>query len=802
MLLLTLASALQGGGRASLRDVALAADNPIVIENEQPGSSGWQLGLIADDATGQIKGYASATSVGQNQSLTLYVSVNPAQIYSIDVYRIGWYDGMGARLRLHAGQLAGIRQSACKPDASTGLIACSWTPSYTFTVGSDWTSGLYVAVLTNNRGYQNYAMFVVRDGRPATYLYEQAIATDQAYNNYPNDGRTGKSLYAYNSFGANTIAGDARAVKVSFDRPYADDGSGNFFYWEVDLVRWLERNGYDVTYSTDVDTHANGAALLTHRAFLSGGHSEYWSKEMYDAAETARDAGVGLAFFSADAVSVQIRFESSTAGVPNRVIVCYRDANLDPVKGATTTVSWRDPYLNRPEQRLRGVQNNAYVDWGNNFPYVVTNSAHWIYAGTGLRDGDSISGIVGYEMDGYMPAYPGPNGTHTILSRSPFTDVDGQAQVASASIYQAPSGAWVFSSGTTSWTWGLDDFSGSHVDARIQRITANLLSAFAAGALPPAVHDLKVTAPGAVQSGRQFDVAIVAEDAQGNTVSSYSGTVHFASGDSGSGVTLPSDSALANGQGTFPVTLATPGSQSVTVSDPANSLSTTVAITVNAQQATANRFVLSTTATPTAGGAFAFVVTAQDSSGNTDPGYAGTLHFTSSDTSPGVLLPPDATLASGQSTFSATLTKAGPQTITATDTMTQTMTGILSTNVLAGPAATLDLRAPTAATMNQGFNVTVTARDRYGNVATSYAGAVRFTTSDVSPLVRLPADYTFVLADGGTKDFSVTLETPPSQSVGVADRTNPILSASAQVAVKVPGAPSAAQTPLPPMGGP
>src|SRR5207245_6202811 len=172
------------------------------------------------------------------------------------------------------------------------------------------------------------------------------------------------------------------------------------------------------------------------------------------------------------------------------------------------------------------------------------------------------------------------------------------------------------------------------------------------------------------------------------------------------------------------------------------------------------------------------------------------------DRSHGVRHQPDSTLASGQSTCSATLTTEGPQTITATDTVTQTMTGILSTNVLAGPAATLDLRAPTAATMNQGFNVTVTARDRYGNVATSYAGAVRFTTSDVSPLVRLPADYTFVLADGGTKDFSVTLETPPSQSVGVADRTNPILSASAQVAVKVPGAPSAAQTPLPPTGGP
>ena len=212
----------------------------------------------------------------------------------------------------------GAQRGPCDSDSTTGLIACSWTPSYTFTVGSDWMSGLYVAVLTNNRGYQNYAMFVVRDGRPATYLYEQAIATDQAYNNYPNDGRTGKSLYAYNSFGANTIAGDARAVKVSFDRPYADDGSGNFFYWEVDLVRWLERNGYDVTYSTDVDTHETGGALRNSKGFLSAGHDEYWSKEMYDAAEAARDAGVSLGFFGANAIYTQVRYEPSAAGVANR----------------------------------------------------------------------------------------------------------------------------------------------------------------------------------------------------------------------------------------------------------------------------------------------------------------------------------------------------------------------------------------------------------------------------------------------------------------------------------------------------
>src|SRR5438094_668778 len=295
----------------------LAADNPIVLENQQPGSTGWLWSPGGDDATGQIKGYASATSVKQNESITLYVTVNPAQTYTIDFYRMGWYGGLGGRLRVHA------------------------------------------ALLTNAQGYQNYVMFVVRDGRPAPFLYQWSVATDQAYNNYPNDGRTGKSLYPFNSYGANTVSGNTRAVKVSFDRPYADSGGGNFINWEINLVRWLERSGYDVTYSTDIDTHANGGELQNHKAFLSVGHDEYWSKEMFDAAEAARDVGVNLAFFGGDAVSGQVRFEPSAVGVANRVMVDYRDPAIDPVYGPTTTTLWRFPPVNRPEQTLRGIQYDA-----------------------------------------------------------------------------------------------------------------------------------------------------------------------------------------------------------------------------------------------------------------------------------------------------------------------------------------------------------------------------------------------------------------------------------------------------------
>src|SRR5438874_13283243 len=188
-------------------------NNPIVLENQQPGSSGWWWTKLADDATGQIKGYPSATSLNQNESITFHVTVNPPQTYTIDFYRIGWYAGLGGRLRLHVGPLDGVTQPACPIVPTTGLIACNWAPSYTLTVPTDWTSGVYAALLTNAQGFQNYVMFVVRDGRPAPFLYQQSIITDEAYNDYANDGVTGNSLYGLNSYGANTVSGTTAAGK-------------------------------------------------------------------------------------------------------------------------------------------------------------------------------------------------------------------------------------------------------------------------------------------------------------------------------------------------------------------------------------------------------------------------------------------------------------------------------------------------------------------------------------------------------------------------------------------------------------
>jgi hypothetical protein len=419
--------------------------------------------------------------VNKGQRITFFVTVRPKQTYTIGVYRIGWYQGAGGRLMKHIASLRGVQQPDCPIDTATGMIGCNWKASYTLQTKTSWTSGIYLAKLTNAHDFHNYIMFALRDdSRRAALLYQEPVNTYQAYNSYPNHGPTDR-VHSHDCYAVGALT---NASKVSFDRPYMDSGASSVFLtYEINFVRWVERSGYDVTYSTDIDTHTGGSRLLKYRGFLSVGHDEYWSRQMYDAAVAARDAGVNLAFFGANPIYWQVRFEPSRRGSPNRVMVCYKDATLDPITDPSLkTVKWRDPPVNRPEQTLVGVQYTTLLPPNVFATYVVTNSTNWVYAGSGFKDGDKVPGIVGYEADRTFDAYPQPNavpGTYAVLSRSPFTSADGFADHANSSIYQAPSGAWVFAAGTFAWVWALDNYGGyNRVDARIQRTTANILNRF------------------------------------------------------------------------------------------------------------------------------------------------------------------------------------------------------------------------------------------------------------------------------------------------------------------------------------
>ena len=276
--------------------MAAQLSNAVQHENERPGTTAWQL---IDPAThGEVEGFASLTSVNRGETINLYVSTDDPE-YAINVYRMGWYQGTGARLVQGGIVHKGFRQRHPTPDPVTGLIECEWDDPYPLVTGNpkdphDWRSGVYLAKLTARpSGKESYIIFVVReDGRPSIYLFQSSVTTFQAYNNWG-----GKSLYSFNS------SEGRPSSKVSFNRPYGPGmhplarygtGAGDFLTatsvppdlpvspagWEFNMLRWLEREGYDVTYSTNIDTHRDGQFAQSHKVWISVGHDEYWTREM------------------------------------------------------------------------------------------------------------------------------------------------------------------------------------------------------------------------------------------------------------------------------------------------------------------------------------------------------------------------------------------------------------------------------------------------------------------------------------------------------------------------------------------
>lgn len=384
-----------------------------------------------------IRGYASDTSVNKGESVSFFVST-AQPTYTLDVYRMGWYGGAGSTLITSVPSLPGQNQPVPAPDPATGLIAANWQVSYTLQTQTNWTSGVYLVKLTAASGDVGYATFVLRDDAgSAPILYVVPVTTYQAYNNWG-----GKSLYAFNSSGA-------PAAKASFDRPYTDwAGAGDFFDGEYNLVRWLEQHSYNVGYATSVDLQANPNLLAGRQVYVSPWHDEYWSQQMRTSVLSARDAGLHLAFFDANTMFWQIRWEASTInGAANRVIVCYRSSLTDlmaQTQPALTTVEWRQWPVYQPENGVLGSMYSSFFDNSvPNSPWVVSNAQHWLYSNTGFSNGATVAGLVGYEYDKvFANGFTPPN--ETVLSNSPTTDINGSPDAQNTTIYQACSGAYVF----------------------------------------------------------------------------------------------------------------------------------------------------------------------------------------------------------------------------------------------------------------------------------------------------------------------------------------------------------------------
>lgn len=304
-----------------------AGPNPIQVENARPGTRDWLLTQTRVDPQTRwrcpwIEGYCSRTSVRAGEEIAFFVSTNPASEFTLDVYRLGYYGGTGGRWMRQLGPFPGRVQ----PDPPVGVKRrrdCAWEPCTTLHIPRDWLSGVYVGKLTELAGgCQSYVIFIVRDDRRADFLFQCSDHTWQAYNRWPDHF----SLY---DDGKNEWYWGG-GVQIGFNRPYGrycqifdqpqSQGSGEFLLWEFPIAFWLEQNGYNITYTSNLDTHTDPKGLLRARGLLSVGHDEYWTIDMFRNVQAAVQAGVSVAFLSGNTCCGRIAFSPDGQGKPNRLL--------------------------------------------------------------------------------------------------------------------------------------------------------------------------------------------------------------------------------------------------------------------------------------------------------------------------------------------------------------------------------------------------------------------------------------------------------------------------------------------------
>jgi hypothetical protein len=513
----------------------------------------------------------------------------------------------------------------------------------------------------------------------------------------------------------------------------------------------------------------------------------FWAANEFANTEATANWGTAIANFTVASASTTTHFSvsatvsSTTAGTAFSITVTALDANnnADPTYRGTVHFTSSDSGATVPVNYTFTSGDSGVHTFTNGVTLVTAGSQSVTATDTGNSSINGSTSVTvtpaaasSFTVSGFSsPATAGTSSSFTVMARDAygntatgytgtvhFTSSDGQASLPADSTLTNGTGSFTATlrtAGTQSIT--ATDTVNSGITGSQTGITVKpgVASSFTVAGFP-----LQATA------GVSANFTVTARDAFGNTATGYTGTVHFTSSDGQA--TLPANSTLSSGTGTFAATLRTVGTQSITASDTVNGriMGTESGITVSA--ATASSFTVSGfPSSLTAGTSGSFAVAASDAFGNIATGYTGTVHFTSSDGQ--ASLPADSTLSNGTGSFSATLKTAGTQSITATDTVNSGITGS-QTGITVNPAAASSLKVagfPSPVTVGTSGNFTVTARDAYGNTATGYTGTVHFTSSDSQ--ASLPADSTLT---NGTGTFTATLNTTGSQSITATDTVN------------------------------
>ncbi len=465
----------------------------VIAENRRSGTTAWEIS--EGGGSGYIEGFADLNYATVGENVALYVSTT-APSFRVVAYRMGWYQGAGARQIWSSPVETGQVQPPCPLSPATNMVSCdNWSVTTKFRVTSAFVSGDYLLKLVGSGGQEGYVPLTVWDpGSHATYLVIARSLTEEGWNGFGG-------YDFYEGQGPCILDSDSyppcnRARVVSFDRPYdTGHGSSDFLSNEFPLVEFAEQHGLDVTYVTDITIDEHPGIVLDHRALLSLGHDETWTSPERLAVQNAVDHGVNVIFFGAAAIVRHARLQASALG-PDREEVDYRNSTEDPLNGKASPLeitgnTFDSPPTDWPETSLTGELYSGYLLPGiGPRPLVVWNAQSWIFKGTGLKNGSQIPRVIDSDIDHVAPDYPTPPDIQ-ILGHSPIplsTAVTNQGAwgddtYSDMTYYTSPkSKAGVFDSGTTNWICALSLCSGRNGPGpMLQKITANLLRLFGQG---------------------------------------------------------------------------------------------------------------------------------------------------------------------------------------------------------------------------------------------------------------------------------------------------------------------------------
>ena len=432
-----------------------------------------------------IEGYASHTSVVAGDFVDFHVRATAGHShFTMEISRRGATDEL----------LKSVDGDAFVPgpqdDATLAIAGCGWpaVASCRTAIPPQWRSGYYVAKLkTGNESAE--IPFFIRSATPGTtapVLLKMSDTTAQAYT-----GWGGRGLYT-----------TPFASHISFDRPY--DDMSLFERYQIPFIRWAEKNNVALDYCSALDLHRDPHLLAPYEALISLGHDEYWSLEMRDQVEAFIAGGGNVAFLSANTCYWQIRLDMSEG---RRTMICYKETENNPPDPERTdsrrvTVRWYEAPVSRPENFLTGVSYRNGAGWwiDPTVPqqrfrgYTVSNAAHWLFAGTGLSDGDVFGNgtsvddtILGYETDAALlagndpPVVSGSDGTprdFAVLATADLSDWTAHGQGGQATLGTYRRNGIVVTVGTVNWAGGLPlDGSGNAVATITENILRRLTGA-------------------------------------------------------------------------------------------------------------------------------------------------------------------------------------------------------------------------------------------------------------------------------------------------------------------------------------